>query len=172
MRDREGRVREGTIPAGAFPLSEELRLKSLMREQLPSMYADIVEASEDTQFQPVRISQVPMHYKSCLCLVGDAAVAIQPLTGSGVFKALQNARGLVAALEPHTQASVELDDALQSWLMNQTQLDQRLLNTGFELEQAFIWKTIDLSTATEMQVKRWWQQTVHFPPDYSYLKVE
>lgn len=171
MRDRDGRSREGTIPAGAYPLAEERRLKALMREQLPSVYADIVEASVDTQFQPVRVSQVPAHYQDRLCLVGDAAVAIQPLTGAGVFKAMENARGLVAALDHDLSNPASLESSLMDWSEKQTRLDERLLSTGFALEQAFIWNTIDLATATEVQVKNWWQQNVHFPADYSYLKV-
>lgn len=177
MTDNTGKQRQGTLPAGAFPLLQENKLKALMQEQLPRVYASIIQMSVDTQFQPIRVSEVPAHYDNGMCLVGDAAVAIQPLTGSGVYKALENARTLVSALNySHTKTADNtsenrLEKALIEWSDGQIEMDKRLLEAGYGLEQAFIWNTIDLATADDLQVRQWWQKSVRFPPDYSYLKV-
>lgn len=166
MIDRSGQLRQGTVPAGQFPIERELQLKALMREQLPSIYADVVAASIDTQFQPIRITRVPAHFANRSCLVGDAAVTIQPMTGAGAFKAYENARTLVNALAQ----SGDLDKRLQSWSVSQTDLGERLLATGLAMEKAFIWHTIDLATATASEVENWWQESIRYPPEYSYLK--
>jgi hypothetical protein len=50
-------------------------------------------------------------------------------------------------------------------------MEKRLLETGLGLEQAFLWNTIDLSSASATEVQSWWQDVVRFPSDYSYLKV-
>lgn len=168
MVDRSGHIREGTVPAGHFPITAEQRLKALMKEQLPSVFSDIVSASVDTQFQPIRTTRVPSHYANRLCLVGDAAVAIQPMTGSGAFKAYENARTLAEAVN----AEGDLESNLQVWSERQTDLDHRLLATGLSMEQAFIWDTIDLATAAADEIENWWHRSIKYPPEYSYLKRE
>ncbi|MFK7892889.1 MAG: FAD-dependent monooxygenase [Granulosicoccus sp.] len=168
MVDRSGHLREGTVPAGHFPITAEQRLKALMREQLPSVFSDIVSASVDTQFQPIRTTRVPSHYANRLCLVGDAAVAIQPMTGSGAFKAFENARTLDEAVN----AKGDLESNLRAWSERQTDLDHRLLATGLSMEQAFIWKTIDLATATADEIENWWQGSIEYKPEYAYMELE
>ena len=167
MIDNQGRPREGTLPAGQFPLEKEQRLKCMMREQLPTLFADIVEASVNTQFQPVRVCRAPAHVLGRACLVGDAAMPIQPLTGSGMFKAWRNAQTLAEAVN----SELPLEQSLQLWSDDQSALDERLLETGLCLEQAFIWDPIDLAVADESSVERWWHEHVRFPPDYSYLRT-
>lgn len=168
MVDKNGRQRGGTIPAGLFPLAAENQFKQLMREQLPELFADIVAASADTQFQPIRTTQVPAHYARRMCLVGDAAVAIQPMTGAGAFKAFHNAHSLVQAL----RLTADIETALQGWSDSETALDEKLLATGFAMEKAFIWKTIDLATASTEAVRTWWDNSIRYPSEYSYLKVD
>jgi len=166
MLDREGRRRESTIPAGQLPPEREAELKGLMRAQLPTVFADIVERSADTAYQPVRVCRAPALARGRRCLVGDAAMPIQPLTGAGLFKAYENARTLAAA----TRADGSLDAALARWSDTQNRLNERLLDTGYALEQVMIWNTIDLATAETGAVERWWHERVDFPPEYSYLK--
>ena len=166
MVDRDGRRREGTVPAGALPDSRERELKDLMHAELPSAFADVVERTPNTAYQPVRVCRAPAHARDRVCLVGDAAVPIQPLTGAGMFKAYENARTLTDA----TLASGPLDEALAEWSRTQTDLDERLLATGYALERVMIWDTMDLATAAAPDVERWWRESVDFPPEYSYLK--
>jgi len=168
MVDRTGRTRQGTVPAGHFPIAQEQRLKALMREQLPSVFADIVDISIDTQFQPIKTTRVPSHYANRLCLVGDAAVAIQPMTGAGAFKAYENARTLVDAI--NTGAN-DLEAGLQQWSTCQTDLDNRLLATGLAMEEAFIWNTINLASATAQEVETWWTRSIKYPEEYTYLRA-
>ncbi|MBX2883328.1 MAG: NAD(P)-binding protein [Granulosicoccus sp.] len=167
MIDSEGKARWGTVPAGYFRQDLENKFKQLMREQLPLFFADITAASSNTQFQPIRITQVPSHYEQRMCLVGDAAVAIQPMTGSGAFKALHNALSLATAL----RQSDDCETSLKNWSKSETLLDEKLLCTGFAMEKAFIWETIDLATASADEVQQWWDNSITYPSEYSYLKV-
>lgn len=166
MIDREGRRRESTIPAGQLPPERERELKTLLRAQLPSVFADIVERSRDTAYQPVRVCRAPAQARDGLCLVGDAAVPIQPLTGAGLFKAYEDARTLARA----TREGPSLETALRRWSETRTALNKRLLETGYALERVMIWNTIDLATSDAGTVERWWREHVAFPPEYSYLK--
>jgi len=165
MIDASGRQREGTIPAGQLPPAREAELKALMRRELPSLYADLVEQSDNTAYQPVRVCLPPAQTRSRVCLVGDAAVPIQPLTGAGLFKAYENARTLALA----TRTS-DLDSTLRNWSDAQTELNRGLLATGRVLEQVMIWNTIDLATSDAATVEHWWRTHVDFPEEYSYLK--
>lgn len=175
LLDSEGTQRTGTVPAGYFPIKRENELKQLMRDQLPEVFAEIVAASIDTQFQPIRTTRVPSHYHQRMCLVGDAAVAIQPMTGSGAFKAFHNASTLVEALSSAsskaTSSASEIDASLEQWSARETALDDKLLATGYAMEKAFIWETIDLASASADAVRSWWNNSIEYPREYSYLKV-
>ena len=99
-----------------------------------------------------------------MALIGDAGVVAPPFTGSGVFKGYQNVRGL---LEQISGAS-DLDAGLAAWSHEQVELGQRLLALGQQMEQAFIWDSIDLRSADADAVAAWWKDAVTFPEDFTY----
>lgn len=170
-----GAVRQpGERSSGILEPEVEKALKTLMRRQLPDMFADIVDATTNTLFQPIWVVQAPGHYRRHMCLIGDAAATIQPMTGSGLFKAFENSRTLVEALRttPVCSALAPMlrDTALREWSDRQTHLDQRLMTTGRTMEDAFIWNTIDLGTARAADVEVWWNEQIDNQSEYSYLR--
>ena len=163
MTDRDGRQREGMIPPGAMRLDEEQRLKQMALDNLPQWHANIIARTEDTSAHLIHTVDVPSYYKGRMCLIGDAGVVIQPFTGSGIFKGYNNVRSLIDALQD--QGSI--DHALRQWDAMQVVIGRRLLALGAQMEQAFIWNPIDLSTAGEHATREWWQSSVRFPEDFN-----
>ena len=99
-----------------------------------------------------------------LGLVGDAGVVAPPFTGSGVFKGYQNVSGLLAQLT----ATAPVDGALEAWSAEQVRLGDRLLALGDQMEQAFIWDSLDLAQADAASTEAWWHAAVQFPDEFTY----
>ncbi|MEP0519631.1 MAG: FAD-dependent monooxygenase [Hyphomicrobiales bacterium] len=165
MLDNEGNRRNGSIPAGAMRAEQDAELKAMMAEQLPSYYGDILSKSTDNQIQLIYTCALPAYRKGRICLIGDAGMMVQPMTGSGVFKGFSNARDLVAALA----GEQSLDNALEGWSVHQTRVAHRMLELGHEMEQAFIWNTIDLANATKEECEQWWERSIRVPKEFSYF---
>ena len=143
---------------------EELRLKRLMRDHLPGYYADIINDSVDTFAQPIYNVDMPAYYKDRMCLFGDAGSVAQPFTGSGVFKGVNNAIDLAAALEDHDT----IETALSAWSQAQTATAKQLVILGEQMEQAWIWAAADFSQMDEETTADWWHAAVTFPEEFSY----
>jgi 2-polyprenyl-6-methoxyphenol hydroxylase-like FAD-dependent oxidoreductase len=164
MVDRDGEPRDGSMPPGAMRPEEERRLKSLLREQVPSWYADMVDATADTFVQLIYTARLATYRVGRVCLIGDAGVVAPPFTGSGVFKGYQNADGLLNELS----SGAAVDESLERWSAEQLRLGQRLLALGDQMEQAFIWDPLDLRTADAESTQAWWKGAVTFPEEFSY----
>jgi len=167
--DKDGRQRSTSIPPGAMRLEEEDRLKDLMRQHLPTYYADIVNASQDTFAQPIYTVDIPVYYHDRLCLMGDAGALAQPFTGSGVFKGVNNAIDLMDLLFAYAN---NIDEALRDWETDQINLGQRLVVLGEQMEQAFIWDPLDFSQADEQTTAAWWKESVTFPEEFTYAAID
>ena len=129
------------------------------------MSVNLVQASaglrESADSDAIRLSA---YGAGRICLAGDAGAVAPPFTGSGVFKGYQNVSGLLEELG----RGQDLDQALASWSAEQVRLADRLLTLGDQMEQAFIWDSIDLRAATSDDVSAWWKAAVTFPEDFSY----
>ncbi len=44
----------------------------------------------------------------------------------------------------------------------------RLLGLGEQMEQAFIWDSLDLATADSATTEAWWRASVSFPEEFTY----
>ncbi len=164
MVDRDGNLREGSLPPGSMRPDVERRLKTLMRKNLPDWHGDMVERTEDTFVQLIYTARLSDYAAGRMCLIGDAGVVAPPFTGSGVFKGYQNVRGLLGELT----GAEGLDAALATWSREQVRLGDRLLALGDQMEQAFIWDSIDLRTASSEDVAAWWKAAVTFPEEFTY----
>lgn len=165
MLDNEGNRRAGSIPAGAMRKQQDDDLKAMMAEQLPSYYGDILAKSTDNQIQLIYNCALPAYRKGRMCLIGDAGMMVQPMTGAGIFKGFSNARDLVSALS----SGQPLEAALEGWSVHQTSVAHRMLELGYEMEQAFIWNTIDLASASEEECEQWWNSSIRVPEEFSYF---
>jgi len=161
LTDRTGRQRSGSLPPGNMHPEQEARLKQLARDNLPPYFADIVDASQDTFAQPIYIADVPAYRQGRICLAGDAGAFVQPFTGSGVFKGMNNAIDLAEALAAHHS----VDEALAAWDAQATQTGKRLVRLGRQLEQALIWSIPDFAQMSEAAMRTWWEEAAKMPED-------
>ena len=161
--DINGKQHSSSMPPGLMRPEEENRLKQLMHDHLPTYYADIVEASQDTFAQPIYTVDMPGYHAGRICLFGDAGAVAQPFTGSGVFKGVGNAMDLISALEEG-----DVDDALAAWGKAQTTTAKRLVVLGEQMEQAWIWAAADFSQMEAEETEEWFKAAVHFPEEFSY----
>lgn len=165
---RDGRHHEGAIPPGEMPPDEERRLKLLARESLPPLYADIVEASPGTFAQAVYSVSVPAYRRGRICLTGDAAGVATPFTGSGIFKAANNAIRLREALDTHD----DVDHALAAWSDRETAAAQEILDLGRQFDDAFIWNPPDFAKMEPAAAAAWWRRSVRHPADFTFEASE
>ena len=164
MTDREGKIRNGTIPPAWVHPDTEQRLKAFLCRQLPDYYAEIISKTEGSYIQVIYTLDAKAYYRDKMCLIGDAGTVIQPFTGSGIFKGYNNVRNLIQALNEATT----LEEALRSWSDLQTKNARRILALGEQMEGAFIWKQLDFASADEQTVAKWWKSSVNFPDHFSY----
>ncbi len=168
MVDREGRSHSGSIPPGKMRREEEDRLKRLMRDNLPAYYGEIVAKTQDTYVQLIYTARLASYYQGRIALIGDAGMVAQPFTGSGVFKGHNNVKDLLQVLN----ACETMEEALQRWGKEQVRIGDRLLALGEQMEQAFIWNSLNLATADATTTAAWWKQAVTFPEEFTYAADE
>lgn len=165
MIDNQGRIRKGSIPSGLMREEQDAALKALMARELPHYYSDILEKSQGNQIQLIYTSSLPAYGRGRMALIGDAGMVVQPLTGAGVFKGYTNVRDLLSMMESHSN----VDAALEAWSEEETRIAHRMLELGGELEEAFIWNTIDLAKASSEECERWWERSITIPEEFSYF---
>lgn len=165
LTDNTGKRRNGTVPSGALRPELDAELKALMLEQLPSYYGNILSQSRGNQLQLIYTSKLPAYGKGRMCLIGDAGMVVQPMTGAGVFKGYSNVRNLLKMMGQHS----DLDLALVKWSDEETRVAHRMLELGNEMEEAFIWNTIDLAEATPDDCEAWWNASIRVPDEFSYF---
>lgn len=168
MVDRDGVTHSGTIPPGKLKLETEDRLKQLMRDNLPTYYGDIIAKTQNTYVQLIYTVSIPAYHNGRICVIGDAGMVAQPFTGSGVFKGYNNVKDLIHAFDTYAT----IDKALDQWGQEQVRIGNRLLALGEQMEQAFIWNSIDLATADASTTASWWKQAVTFPEEFTYAADE
>ena len=159
---RDGRHHEGAIPPGEMRADEERRLKALARQSLPPFYGDIIEASPGTFAQAVYSVSVPAYRRGRICLTGDAAGVATPFTGSGIFKAANNAIRLREALDTH------VDVALGAWSDGEAAAAHEILDLGRQFEEAFIWNPPDFAKMEPAAAAAWWERSVQDPAGFTF----
>ncbi len=164
MVDRSGRTREGAIPPGEMRPEVEEALTAAMESELPGYYGDMVRATEHTYTQLIYTVRMPAYHRGAACLIGDAGAVAPPFTGSGVFKGYNNVQSMIGVFERHDDPV----SALEEWDEEQVRLADGLLALGDQMEQAFIWDSLDLSTADAATTEAWWHGAVQFPDDFTY----
>jgi 2-polyprenyl-6-methoxyphenol hydroxylase-like FAD-dependent oxidoreductase len=157
--DREGREHATSLPPGGMRLEEETRLKALLRQHVPSYFADVFDLARDTFAQPIYRVQMPRHRSGRLCAIGDAGALLPPFTGSGVMKAAMNAIDLAKRLAKDD----DVDAALTKWDANQTRLGNTLFALSEQMERAVIWEMPDLATLDQEAAAIWWRNATSVP---------
>ncbi|MGE0133641.1 MAG: FAD-dependent monooxygenase [Dehalococcoidia bacterium] len=166
--DRNGRQHESSLPPGGMRLEEEARLKQLVTPHLPPFYAEICAATPDTFAQPIYTTVLPAYHRGRICVAGDAGAVVPPFSASGVFKAANNSIGLAAALASDS----DIDRAIHEWSRTETESSRRLTALGRQMERAFVWEAPDLAAMDADQARHWWDESITFPDDFTYIAEE
>ena len=132
MLDKDGRLREGTLPPGQMSEATENRLKGFLAQHIPEYYADVVNRTKDSYIQVIYTLDLDAYYKDRICLIGDAGIVVQPFTGSGVFKGYNNVKDLTQ----YMRNSISMEEALEQWSDIQLKTGKRLLALGEQMEKA------------------------------------
>ena len=59
----------------------------------------------------------------------------------------------------------DVDDALETWSMEQSRTGERMVALARQLEQALIWSIPDFSRINETAMRNWWQDAATLPED-------
>jgi len=167
MIDNRGKLRSGALPPGSMRPAVEAQLKALVAPRVPSYFGDLLQKARNTYVQLIFNNELQQYAQGRICLVGDAGMVIQPFTGSGVFKGLNNVEDLLKALA----SSDSLDVALEQWSTEQVRIGRRLLALADQMEQALIWNRLDFATADAATTEAWWHATVKWPDEFSLEKT-
>jgi 2,6-dihydroxypyridine 3-monooxygenase len=99
MTDRDGMLRERTIPPGAIRPEHVNESRRFAQENLAPPIADLVAACTAPFVQAVVDIAVPKMAFDNACLIGDAAFVVRPHIAAGTAKAAADAWALADALQ-------------------------------------------------------------------------
>ena len=151
LTDRFGRTAEGSVAAGMLAPEQEAAFKAQAVDLLPTVLADVVDASRDTSIQAIFTVTVPEYRRGRVCLVGDAGTLYPPFTGSGVFNAVSNALELAVALDK----GADIDACLAAWSDRQLRALEASAAAAEVLERAFIFEMPDLAGFDDDEFAAW-----------------
>jgi 2,6-dihydroxypyridine 3-monooxygenase len=112
MTDRQGLVRERTLPPGALRDENRAEASDFARKHLAPPFAELVMTADEPFIQAIVDIEVPRMAFGRICLIGDAAFALRPHIAAGTAKAAADAWALAGALKA-THGAVE--PALEAW---------------------------------------------------------
>jgi 2,6-dihydroxypyridine 3-monooxygenase len=124
MTDREGELRDVSMPPGAAKERHVDELRRAAMEDLPPSLAELVCKTSEPFVQVVFDIEVPRMAFGRVCLIGDAAFVLRPHAAVGTAKAAEDAWKLAEAVEACQYA---IPAALQRWEPGQLALGQRAL---------------------------------------------
>jgi 2,6-dihydroxypyridine 3-monooxygenase len=123
MTDRDGRLREVSLPPGAPRLVHIEEMRATAAARLPEPIANVVLSVEAPFVQGILDVEVPRMAFGRVCLLGDAAFAVRPHAAAGTAKAAADAWELASALS----AQPDVESALRAWEPGQLALGRDLL---------------------------------------------
>lgn len=123
LTDRDGVIRELSVPPGKVTAHHEAAVREHARTHLPPQLVDVVHAVDELFLQVVYDIDVDQMVFDRAVLLGDAAVVARPHAAAGTAKAADDAWMLAEALD----ANSTIDEALQQWGPTQLALGKDLL---------------------------------------------
>ena len=156
LTDREGQFHDGSLPPGTMPVAREESLKQAFREHFPPYFSTILQGSEETFVQAIYDVAIPAYRAGRICLIGDAGALAPPHTGSGVFKAMQNAIDLADALD----GSTSVEAALTDWNAAQTRTGNSMVVYGRQSESALVSAIPNWLEMDEAAMEAWWSSVI------------
>ena len=113
MTDRDGLLRERTLPPGAATDDNVAETRAFAAANLAPAIAELVEATERPFVQAIYDLEVPRMAFGRTCLLGDAAFVIRPHIAAGTAKACADAWALAKAVDEDFEGHPSC--ALRDW---------------------------------------------------------
>ena len=128
MTDRDGFVRERSVPPGAVH-DEAIAAMRAEAACVPALLRELILATERPFLQAIFDYEIPQMVFGRICILGDAAFSARPHTAAGTAKAAEDARQLGLALR---QCQNDVPAALKLWEEKQLQLGRNLVQRNRE----------------------------------------
>jgi 2-polyprenyl-6-methoxyphenol hydroxylase-like FAD-dependent oxidoreductase len=130
LRDRDGRARRSSVPAGKVQEQHIARLQQRADQHLPAVLAQLVRSTPEPFTQVIYDLRTPAMSKGAVAILGDSACIVRPHTAAGTSKA----SGDAVSLAQHLQAAnFDLSRALPLWQTERLAVAQRLIHQGWQL---------------------------------------
>ena len=123
MTDREGTVREVSLPPGTVDGVHVAEMRSHAAARLPAAVASVVCGAAEPFVQVVYDLDIPSMVDGRACLLGDAAFLGRPHAAAGTAKAADDAWALGTALSRHH----DVEDALRDYQSSQVTVGRGLI---------------------------------------------
>jgi 2-polyprenyl-6-methoxyphenol hydroxylase-like FAD-dependent oxidoreductase len=130
LTDKDGRLREFSVPQAMVSPSMSDWLRDQARRILPPTFLRLVEATTEPFVQTIHDLSVPQMAFGRVCLTGDAAFVPRPHTAASTAKAAANALALADCL---TAANWDVVEALRRWEPAQLSYGEQLRLHGQRL---------------------------------------
>ena len=123
MTDKNGSLREVSIPPGLVSEHNVEQVKLMALRFLPKVLSDLVVATVEPFVQVIYDVDIDQMAFGRVCLIGDAGIVVRPHAAAGTAKAAADGWALAEALEKH----VTLEEALEAWQFSQLTMAKNLL---------------------------------------------
>lgn len=125
LTDDRGVRHDLSMPPGGVRAEHVAGLRAAAREELPTVFAELVEASPEPFVQVIVDIGVPRMALGRACLVGDAAFALRPHIAAGTAKAAADAHALGEAI---AASGGDVLRALAAWEPDRLRLGRAALH--------------------------------------------
>jgi 2-polyprenyl-6-methoxyphenol hydroxylase-like FAD-dependent oxidoreductase len=130
LRDRDGRARRSSVPAGKVQEQHIAKLQQRAEQHLPAVLAQLVRSTPEPFIQVIYDLRTPAMSQGAVAILGDSACIVRPHTAAGTSKA----SGDAVSLAQHLQAAnFDLSRALPLWQTERLAVAQRLIHHGWQL---------------------------------------
>jgi 2,6-dihydroxypyridine 3-monooxygenase len=143
LTDKNGLLREVSVPLGLVSESNIVSMKAMARANLPTILSDIVQATAEPFVQVIYDVEIDKMAFGRICLLGDAAMVVRPHAAAGTAKAAADGWALAEALEKHDSVSLALEAYQNSQLALAKNLLERTRRVGAKSQFLNTWDPRD-----------------------------
>ena len=143
LTDKNGLLREVSVPLGLVSESNIASMKAMARANLPTILSDIVQATAEPFVQVIYDVEIDEMAFGRICLLGDAAMVVRPHAAAGTAKAAADGWALAEALEKHDSVSLALEAYQDSQLALAKNLLERTRRVGAKSQFLNTWDPRD-----------------------------
>ncbi len=140
-----------SVPPGRCTLAQLEHLRQLAERHFPPFAAHVVEVTDKPIITPIDDVRVPTLARGRVALLGDAAIVLRPMTGSGATKGLQDAVALSSALASTGSVAA----ALERYTRERWPVADHLVRLGQRMGRALVTEAPPWSELTAQELETW-----------------